>query len=377
VIDRTRATCEYHVGVQWLRAHPVLALITVVVGALFGLLTFFVAQPAARFREIASEPFTPADARQAIASQAVDVSPETTIAPEEYEAEARRHQSLASPDRLTPLQLAVMGGADIDDDVFTSILLIGSDASGALADVIILALLPNDGAEPILVSIPRDLWVPNPCTGRLAKINSNLSGCGDAATGPELLALATEDFTGIAVDHYARVNFAGFSNVIDWMGGITVCVSAPTRDAKAHLELDEGCTTADGATALGWVRSRTTEQLVDGEWRVVAGSDFARQQRQQDVLLQLARKLAAYRSPVSLAEALERLGSAVRMDSGWTISQVAALGFRYREIDTDDIARMTLPTSDYRSSGGAWALLPTEPFIDTLATVYSGVLDAG
>ena len=357
----------------WIRVHPILSVVIVTVGAMIGVIGFLVSAPAAQLRNIASEEFSPQAA--AIEMEHVPLEATTTTstiapAPDEWRPEIIRFEEIASLDNLTPIQLARVGSPTLPDEMFTSVLLIGSDASGALADSIIYVLLPDDGSAPIMVSIPRDLWLPNRCKERFSRINANLNGCGDMATGPELLALAVGDFTGVAVDHYARVNFAGFANVINWMGGVSVCVNAPTRDLKSHLEIPAGCMNADGETALAWVRSRHTEQLVGEEWVAVPSSDFSRQSRQQDVLLQLARKLAAYRSPTSLADALGRLSSAVRLDDGWGLTEIATLGFRYRSLDRDDVIRLKLPTEDYRSSGGAWVLLPQESFNDTLSAVY-------
>ena len=165
-----------------------------------------------------------------------------------------------------------------------------------------------------MVSIPRDLYVPNRCTRTYNRINTNLGGCKGYATGSELLALAVEDFTGIEVDHFARVSFDGFKRVVDGLGGVTICVDYPTRDAKSHLNIETpGCFVADGETTLAWVRSRHTEQFIDGEWKRVAASDFSRQSREQNVLFQLARKLSSYSSVGSLTTALDNLSYAVRM----------------------------------------------------------------
>ena len=99
-------------------------------------------------------------------------------------------------------------------DAFDAYLLIGSDAradrGGQRADVIILALLPTDGSAPILVSLPRDLWVDIPCWERPNRVNAALNGCGDAASGPELLALTVAGFTRIQADHIALFNFDDF-----------------------------------------------------------------------------------------------------------------------------------------------------------------------
>lgn len=360
----------------WIRANPLRAALMLVAGTLVGVLGFMAAAPAFEFRQIASEEFSPQDAADQIAATATAPGPITTtmapsaIAVDQYQPETLRFAQLSSGARLTPIQLAIAGSPLLPDEMFTSVLLIGSDASGALADTIILVLLPEDGSAPIMVSLPRDLWLPNRCTGGFTRVNANLNGCGEAASGPELLALTVTDFTGVEVDHYARVTFSGFSSVIDWMGGINLCVDAPTRDAKSHLDIPAGCQVAGGETALAWVRSRHTEKLVGGEWTMVPASDFSRQAHQQDVLIQLARKLAAYRSPTSLAEALERLSSAVRLDEGWGLTEIAQLGFRNRNLDTDDIIRIRLTAQDYVTSGGAWVLLPVERFNTTLAEVY-------
>jgi hypothetical protein len=116
----------------------------------------------------------------------------------------------------------------ITDEAFNAFLIIGSDTApgrgGKRADVIILALLPEDRSAPILVSLPRDLWMRIPCWNSLNRINAALNGCGDAASGPELLAIAVAEFTGIQADHFALFDFEGFKRVIDACGGIEICV---------------------------------------------------------------------------------------------------------------------------------------------------------
>lgn len=360
--------------------HRRFTAIVVVTGTMLGSLVFLAAQPAARLREIASESFIPEQARTALDDRTlIEVEAdrdtgdsfrrmlETRILPAEPNIDP-------SAVTLVGFTLATAASPELPDEMFTSVLLIGADASGALADVIILGLLPADGSAPILASFPRDLYLPNPCTEDFTRVNQALNGCSARATGPELLALMLEDYTGIAVDHYTRVNFQGFVQVIDWMGGVTICVDAPSRDAKAHLDIPAGCQTAGGETALAWVRSRNTEQLIDGEWRLVAGSDYARQARQQALIIQLASRLAAYTSLTNLNEALGNLSSAVKMDAGWSIGEVASLGYDYRDLDPDTIIRLSIPTEDYRTNGGAQVLLPTETFNQTLAGVYPAAL---
>lgn len=346
----------------------VLAAVTVA-GLFAGVIAAWATSAVAGFQQIASDEFTPAEVRKELDRQLGPGVPEVTAPP-------------VTEDRIDPVIVNILRAAQeweespvrsplLPDAMFTSVLLIGADASGALADVIILVLLPEDGLVPIMASLPRDLWLPSPCTGRYQRINANLGGCKGVASGPELLAIAVEDFTGVHVDHYARVNFAGFQTVIDRMGGVTVCVDAPTRDIDAGLEIPAGCINADGPTALAWVRSRNAEKLVgEDEWVPVPSSDFTRQRHQQDVLLQLGRKLASYGSIASLGTALSNLSSAVRLDDGWSLIDIASLGFQYRSLDKDDVILLKLPTSDYITGHGAWVQVPDEKFNDILAEVY-------
>lgn len=359
--------------------HPWKVAVTLVAGVLLGLGAFYVYQVQAALGTVATEDFDPEAARDAI-----DVTDTTSrdivfIEPAQYaegEELAEDQLELAGefdlsgsfdPYALTPNSF----GELIDDEVFTSYLLVGADASGFLADVIILALQPEDDSNPIMVSLPRDLFVWNLCKRTLTRLNEGLGGCTGVASGSELLAIMVEDYTGIPVDHVARVNFAGFARVVDTMGGVTICVDHPTRDAKSFLDIaSSGCRRADGETTLAWVRSRHTEQLIGGAWVGVAGSDFARQSRQQDILFQLADKAASFSSPASLSSKLSAVASSVRLDSSWTFGQAISAAWRYRGIRKDDVSRFSIEVQNHRSPRGAAVLLPTIPFKDQLEELY-------
>jgi LCP family protein required for cell wall assembly len=221
-----------------------------------------------------------------------------------------------------------------------------------------------------MVSLPRDLYVWNLCKGTFTRLNSGLGGCS-GASGSELLAIMVEDYTGIPVDRLARVDFSGFARVVDVMGGITVCVDAPTRDVKAHLLIETaGCQRANGETALAWVRSRHPEQLVGDEWKAVGGSDFTRQSHQQDVLFQLAGKASGFSSPTSLANKLAAVAASVRLDSSWSFGEAVGAAWRYRGISKGDVSRFSISVREYRTSYGAQVLLPTKLFKTQLASVY-------
>lgn len=354
----------------------------VVVGALVGYSLFQLVGSVQAFNRMASEEFDPVEAARAMEEAAdveasggnldgIDVRPVTEYRARFDRLEAERMMEARDVERGDAFALPTAVSPPLPDDMFTSVLLIGADASGALADVIINVLLPEDGSAPIMYSIPRDLYLVDECRGGYNRVNAALGGCRGVASGPELLALTVQRFTGIEVDHYVRIDFDGFVAVIDRLGGVTVCVGdQPVRDVKAQLELDAGCHYVGGSTALAWVRSRQPEKLVDGRWVPAGGSDFIRQRRQQDLLFQLADKLSSYSTVASLASALENLASAVRMDSGWSVWDVARLGFRYRGIDKEDVVRLSIPVRDYRTGSGAQVLLPTKTFNEILAEVY-------
>ncbi|MGH8916713.1 MAG: LCP family protein, partial [Acidimicrobiia bacterium] len=192
------------------------------------------------------------------------------------------------------------------------------------------------------------------------------------ASGTEMLAILVEDYTGIRIDHSARVDFSGFARIVDAMGGTTICVDYPTRDSKSKLEIPAaGCGHANGAATLAWVRSRHAEQLRGGEWVQVAGSDFARQVRQQDVLFQLAARAARFSSPASLIDKLSAVVSALRLDDSWSFAQAVATAWRYRSITEEDVLGFSIEADDYRTPGGAAVLLPSRLFADQLAEVYN------
>lgn len=123
----------------------------------------------------------------------------------------------------------------------------GNDA-GQRTDTIMLL---HDGSGPsLLMSIPRDSLVPIPGHGT-TKINAAF-----AYGGPKLLIQTVEDLTSIHIDHYVEIGFGGFVNVVDAVGGITICPSHNMDDKLANLHVKKGCQHADGRVALAYARSR-------------------------------------------------------------------------------------------------------------------------
>jgi len=262
------------------------------------------------------------------------------------------------------------------EQAYDTFLLIGGDQVSGAADVILYLVLPTNSADPFMVSLPRDLWVDNLCTGSQSRINALIHGCeSKGVNGPTLLANQVGTFTGIEVDHFAMFDFDGFADIIDAAGGVEICVDYPVRDGKAKLSLPAGCTNASGEQALSWVRSRKTEQKIGGVWRRVPGaSDLLRNQYQQDVILELFKKLKQFDSPSDLTAKVSTLTDTFVLDDQLGIGDAVDLAWRMRSIDLENINRLEIPVRLARSKSGQSILIATESFDKVLIAKYGGQL---
>jgi LCP family protein required for cell wall assembly len=147
-------------------------------------------------------------------------------------------------------------------------------APGARTDTIMLLHVPGSGGPTTLVSIPRDSYVSIPGHGK-NKINSAY-----ALGGPQLLARTVEAATNLRLDGYVETGLLGYAELVDAVDGVEVCVKKPMHDAKAHINLEAGCQTFDGKTALGYARARYSDPR----------GDLGRVERQRQVLAAIAGK---------------------------------------------------------------------------------------
>jgi len=258
----------------------------------------------------------------------------------------------------------------VPDSAHEAILIIGSDraiGSSRRADVIMLALIPADGSGLMLVSLPRDLYLANPCGGGWARINGALNGCG-GVSGPNLLAVVVEDFTGIPIDHFVMFDYDGFARVIDIAGGVQVCVDYPTFDTNTtpDLNLPAGCSTLGGKMALSWVRSRKTRQIVDGVERAMPGvGDHTRNARQRDVVKQMLRKLSGFSNPAEVVSLANAAPGAFTLDAGLSLSGAVSIAWDVRGM-AGSVRTPTIPVIQYITPEGAWVIVPTKAFSEVI-----------
>lgn len=170
----------------------------------------------------------------------------------------------------------------LDEDEF-----LGSEETipGARADTIMVIRVRPDSPTVDLMSIPRDLWVPVVGRGESGRINGAFNGGG----GRERLVRTTEQALGINIHRYAEINFVGFQELVDALGGVPVWFAAPARDLSSGLDIvDAGCHVLNGSQALAFARSREFETLENGEWRLDPTADIGRTGRQRQFLSAVA-----------------------------------------------------------------------------------------
>ncbi|MPZ52706.1 MAG: hypothetical protein GEU79_08225 [Acidimicrobiia bacterium] len=236
------------------------------------------------------------------------------------------------------------------------------DFEGARADVIMLMQARGDYRQ--LLSIPRDLKVEIPDNG------TNKVNAAYAFGGPDLLVQTVSQETGIDINHYIEVDFASFAGIVDSVGGIELDLEYPARDAKSGLDLEAGRQTVNGSDALAYARSRSYEELIDGEWVSSGGGDIDRTGRQREVLLQLISKATSpsglIRSPGVLAEVTGQM----KVDS--TVSPLTlfqtALGFRV----AGTTQAVSLPVVNSNEGGVAYVVREEPAATDVINAFASG-----
>ena len=225
----------------------------------------------------------------------------------------------------------------------------GKDGGTARSDTAILLHLSANRDNATAVSVPRDLMVNIPsCTrpdgsrtkAQFAQFNWAYQFGGAACTIRTL-----EKTTDIRVDHHMVIDFKGFKELVDSVGGVEVCLSDPVTDPDAKLDLPAGRQTLKGEDALGYVRARKS---------LGSGSDTDRMSRQQDFLASLVKKVRSngvLMNPAKLYPVLDAATSSITADSGLnSLTKLYDLVRGVRDIPEKDIRFLTVPRQPYQQN---------------------------
>jgi len=202
-------------------------------------------------------------------------------------------------------------------------LALGHDIAGARTDTIMVLHLSANGSPPVLMSIPRDSYVNIPGYG-YNKINAAY-----ALGGPQLLAEAVQNATGLYISHYMGIGLGGLDGVVNDVGGVRICVPGPMVDPKAGLNLKAGCQTLNGAQALGYVRTRNFAQ-----------GDLQREQDQRLLLKAVLSKVTSTGTlinPFATIPAANGAVSSLDVDQGTQLYQLVQVAFSLRSPQTTTV----------------------------------------
>jgi LCP family protein required for cell wall assembly len=230
---------------------------------------------------------------------------------------------------------------------------------GRRSDTIMILRQEADGNGAAVVSLPRDLWIDIAGGRGENRINAAYSD------GTDVLAATITQELGIPIHHVVDIDFNGFKDLVDAVGGTTVCFDYATRDKNTGLDQQPGCHVLDGLQSLQYTRSRYYEEFRDGSWQTDPTSDLGRIERQQNFLQQTAdstvSKLAS--DPFLASRLIEAGTAAVRMDPG--LDPIGAAG-TLRKAFATGLNKYQLPVVGVERSGNAVLLLGegAEPILD-------------
>ncbi|MEU2826689.1 LCP family protein [Streptomyces bacillaris] len=251
----------------------------------------------------------------------------------------------------TPLNILLIG-SDARDSEANQKLGGAKETFGAppLADVQMLLHLSADRSNLSVVSMPRDTMLKMPkCTAPDGEVFP--ASTGDVQTnqslgrgGPGCTVATWYELTGIRIDHFMMIDFAGVVSMADAIGGVPVCVSDNIYSRGANgrggsgLKLEKGTTYVKGEQALQWLRTR---------YGFEDGSDLTRAKAQHQYMNAMVRELrkgTKLTDPGKLMNLAEAATNALTVDKGLdTVKKLYDLAEELKKVPTKRITMSTMP----------------------------------
>lgn len=224
---------------------------------------------------------------------------------------------------------------------------IGGETPG-LSDTTILLHLSASRKFAYGVSLPRDAMVDRPTCERKDGTTDpgGLSMFNEAYAigGPGCTQRTVEQLTGVRIQHYVVIDFKGFKNMVDALGGVEVCVPTAVNDTTGHIQLPAGTYNVKGERALDYVRVR--HDLGTAE-----NGDIGRMKRQQTFIASMANKAVSagtLANPIRLYKFLDAGTKSLTTDPGLaSLKKLVDLGRSFDGIGLSNIQFLTVPFKTY------------------------------
>jgi LCP family protein required for cell wall assembly len=258
------------------------------------------------------------------------------------------------------------------------------DAAGARSDTIMLVNIPASRKRVVAVSFPRDLAITplkcetwDPTTGKYGPLTDDAGNLMDAEAytttklnstyavgGPKCLVKEIQKLSGLSINRFMAVDFAGFAKMVDALGGVEVCSTTPLQDYELGTVLAEaGRQTIDGHTALQYVRARQVTTETNG--------DYGRIKRQQLFLSSLLRSLISKEVFFSIS----KLNNVVNMfiDDSYVdniqTKDLVDLGQSIQGVNAGRVTFVTVPTGITDSEGNE------PPRVDDMHALFGAIIN--
>ncbi|MFJ9798556.1 LCP family protein [Streptomyces sp. NPDC101145] len=261
-----------------------------------------------------------------------------------------------APGALGATNLLVLGS---DSRAGDNAALDGGAVGGARSDTALVVHVSHSRTKAVAVSIPRDTLVDRPACARpgggeagpaTRVMFNSVYGTG----GAPCVVKTVEKMSGVRIDHFMEIDFAGFKDLVDDLGGVTVEVREPIRDTKGGFSLEPGTHRLNGTDSLKFVRTR---------YGYRDGSDLGRIGLQQQFLMALLREVQRQDllgSPAKTFRIAESLTESLTTDSELaSLPALVDFGRSMRGIDPVAMDTVMLPVSYDKADPNR--VVPAEP----------------
>jgi LCP family protein required for cell wall assembly len=245
-----------------------------------------------------------------------------------------------------PFTILVIGSDSRVGDTGAAASEFGSSSvvTGQRSDVVQLWRVTPSAKTIQIVSIPRDTVISmlppdNSQFGTYNRINSAYNSGAN-----QLVKTITANF-GIVINHVVQVDFSGFQDAVNALGGIYLDFPYPAKDSYSGLNITTpGCQLLNGFQALAVARARHYEYYANGYWQYDGTSDFGRIQRQDVFLRALIASAKSKVDPLTVNAFIGSVHEGVTIDDGFGFNQLIGLALDYHSFDPANLQAQTLPT---------------------------------